>query len=84
MQMTPLLIACDSGHGEVVHMLLGAAADKEARDSMQMTPLLIACDRGHGEVVQGLLSAGCRCYCLPMLESAHLCTSRACVHMWTS
>jgi ankyrin repeat protein len=56
---TPLCMASEKGHAEVVKMLLGAGADvnKAATDD-GATPLWTASYHGHAEVVKMLLSAG--------------------------
>jgi serine/threonine-protein phosphatase 6 regulatory ankyrin repeat subunit B len=54
---TPLLIACERGHVQIVQRLLsrgGIDVNKPEEDGM--TPLILACYQGHVEVVQSLLS----------------------------
>ncbi|MDR3285711.1 MAG: ankyrin repeat domain-containing protein [Holosporales bacterium] len=55
---TPLHIAAARGDTEVVQVLVGAGANKEARDRNGFTPLHIAAARGNTEVVQVLVDAG--------------------------
>jgi hypothetical protein len=55
---TPLLMACQDGHAEVVGMLLACDAvdvNKATTDDGS-TPLLMACQKGHTEVVGMLLA----------------------------
>jgi ankyrin repeat protein len=54
---TPLFIACNLGHAEIVQMLLkhdGVAANQATTDD-GTTPLYVACNQGHAEIVQMLL-----------------------------
>ena len=54
---TPLYVACEKGHAEVVTTLLDANADKNQADNDGDTPLYVACQKGHTEVVTTLLDA---------------------------
>jgi ankyrin repeat protein len=58
---TPLLIACRSGHGNIVRLLLGMGADPKIRSSNGDTPLhwLVAFqgDEAHG-IAKALVTAG--------------------------
>ena len=52
---TALHLATNEGHSEVVHILLQAGADMEARTKQLKTALHIACCRGDLKVVKALL-----------------------------
>ena len=55
--MTPLYVACENGHLDVVRMLLsteGIDPNRATKDGG--TPLYIACEKGHLDVVRMLLS----------------------------
>ena len=55
---TALILAAQSGHVEVVRLLLEAGADKDVADDDGATALMEAAYRGHVEVVRLLLEAG--------------------------
>ena len=54
-QETPLYIACENGHLEVVKLLIKNGADINKADENQATPLYIVCQNGHLGVVKLLL-----------------------------
>ena len=56
--LTPLFVACRSGHEEVVKLLLARGADINQANDVGSTPLYVACYNGHGEVVELLLARG--------------------------
>jgi hypothetical protein len=55
---TPLYVASEIGHVEVVRILLENGADINRAESNGQTPLMIAVDSGHLEVVEVLLEYG--------------------------
>ena len=55
---TPLILASDNGHPEVVRLLCEAGADKDKTGDRGATPLMRASDNGHLEVVRLLCEAG--------------------------
>jgi len=55
---TPLHLACERGHPEVVARLLEAGADVEARDILGRTPLMTTATSKNMEVVNALLKKG--------------------------
>ena len=55
---TPLCLACDEGHIEVVALLLEKGAKVNAKDEDNNTPLHLACHKGHAGVVELLLING--------------------------
>jgi ankyrin repeat protein len=55
--VTPLFIACQEGHTEVVTTLLAANAKVGLASNRGLPPLYVACHNGHTEVVTKLLAA---------------------------
>ncbi|XP_067661816.1 serine/threonine-protein phosphatase 6 regulatory ankyrin repeat subunit B-like [Haliotis asinina] len=55
-KMTPVMLAADHGHKEVIELLLNHRADLSISDKAGNNILHIACDSGHIDVVQYLLS----------------------------
>ncbi|XP_052085420.1 uncharacterized protein LOC127723035 isoform X2 [Mytilus californianus] len=53
---SPLYIACQEGHTEVVQMLIKSNADINKCRETGTSPLHIACEEGHTEVVQMLIN----------------------------
>ena len=54
---TPLLIACQEGHSDIVAKLLAADASVDQADDDGFTPLWVACQERHDEVISKLLAA---------------------------
>ncbi|CAI6080125.1 unnamed protein product [Clonostachys chloroleuca] len=52
---TALNVALDRGHDEIVHLLLQAGADADARNVYGETPLYVAAERGSHRIVQWLV-----------------------------
>lgn len=57
---TPVMIAADEGHEEIVELLIEAGADVRAKDKTGATSLHWASRSGHAEVVERLIRAGAR------------------------
>ena len=55
---TPLLLAADAGHADVVAVLLDSGADVDCADDTGWTALMWASFRGHEEIVTYLLDRG--------------------------
>ena len=55
---TPLMVAAQYGHSEVLQLLLEAGADKNAAKTNGVTALLVAAQNGHVESLWLLLEAG--------------------------
>jgi uncharacterized protein len=53
-----LYLASESGHADVVRVLLDAKADVNAKDNHGVTALLEASQHGYGDVVRVLKNAG--------------------------
>jgi ankyrin repeat protein len=58
--MTPLMVAAEGGHFDVVRLLVDAGADVNRRDSSGFTPLMGAARTGHAGMVRFLLARGAR------------------------
>lgn len=52
---TPLFLAAEAGHAEMVQRLLSKGAGMEIPDTRGFTPILIAAKNGHDEVVRHLI-----------------------------
>lgn len=59
---TPLILAVERGHLELVKSLVQAGADINHANVDQMTPLMAACQKGHKEIVQYLIKMGAEIY----------------------
>ena len=57
---SPLWIACNNNHFDVVEILLANGANVELSDSHGSTPLLAASEEGHADIVRKLLQCGAR------------------------
>ncbi|KNC76659.1 serine/threonine protein kinase, variant 2 [Sphaeroforma arctica JP610] len=55
---TPLHIASENGHKDVVELLLAKGADTHVKDETGSTPLYLASKNGHKDVVELLLAKG--------------------------
>ncbi|CAE7219228.1 ANKRD29 [Symbiodinium sp. CCMP2592] len=55
---TPLLLAAQQGHAEVVEVLLQCRAETGSANRRGETALLLAAQRGHKDAVRALLGAG--------------------------
>ena len=55
LQWTPLLVAADGGHTEVVTLLANRGGDLQARSTLGQTALIYASAEGHLAVVQHLV-----------------------------
>lgn len=55
---SPLLIACQEGHDNIVKLLLNNGADINLCTITDASPLFIACQNGHNSIVQLLLNRG--------------------------
>ena len=58
--MTALYEACQSGHRDIVKLLLDHGADANLASSTGNTPLMVACTHGHTDIVRMLLKAGAK------------------------
>lgn len=55
---TPLYLACENGHKDIVEYLLKQGVDKEMKPFDGMSHAHIACQNGHTEIVKLLVEAG--------------------------
>lgn len=55
---SPLYVACQNGHRQVVEVLLKAGANPNLETEDKATPLFIAAQMGHGAIVKMLLANG--------------------------
>lgn len=77
---TPLHVACDHGHAELVEILLDAGASIHLKTIDGRTPLHLACLRGYPDIVKLLLNCGnCDINAVDLLgdTSLHLVTRNA-------
>ncbi len=59
--VTPLFIASQNGHCDVVDALVGGGADVNKASNNGVTPLYIASEKGHCNVVDALVGGGRGC-----------------------
>ena len=55
---TPLHVAAQEGHLDIVNLLIMHGADIDAKDLLRMTPLHWAVERGFTDIVEALLGSG--------------------------
>ena len=55
---TPLQLAAEQGHADVVKALVAARADTQVAGAYGRTPWTLACEAGHFQVVRVLVQAG--------------------------
>ncbi len=55
---TPLCLACQNSHAEIVKILIDKGADLHQANKKGRTPLFIACQNDHEEIVQILIDKG--------------------------
>jgi ankyrin repeat protein len=58
-RQTPLLLAIEHGHEDVVDFLLKNGADVQISDNVNMTPLYAAIKGQNLTIVENLIQAGC-------------------------
>lgn len=58
LRRTPLHVAAEKGHSEIVDLLVAHGADLNAQDHLGRVPLLLAVNRGHREIARRLAEAG--------------------------
>ena len=56
---TPLIVAAENGHYDVIKFLVEMGSDVEARDGAGWTSLMYAVSLGHFAVVEYLVRIGC-------------------------
>ena len=54
---TPLILACENGHFDVVYLLLKANANPNLSTHKGVTPMIVASRHGHSDIVRILLDA---------------------------
>ena len=57
---SPLWVACNNNHFDVVELLLANGANVELSDTHGSTPILAASEEGHVDIVRKLLQSGAR------------------------
>ena len=57
--ISPLHLAAQNGHTQVVELLLEHEAEKDIKNNQGFTPLSLAAQKGHTQVVE-LLQRACR------------------------
>jgi ankyrin repeat protein len=65
---SPLMWACQNGHLDVVHELLGRGASVNTTPNGFKTPLMWACQSGHLEIVRVLLGQGANVNAAPTTD----------------
>lgn len=84
---TPLNIACENGHLEIVKRLVEAGADLEIKNNVKETPLLTALQAGHEEIAYYLLEKGADLFATALQKRSALhcacsmCTIKMITHL---
>jgi ankyrin repeat protein len=72
---TPLFVASQRGHCDVLKCLLSSGADINLRDEVGRSPLFVASYHEHFDVVKCLLSSGADIYLPTFITQIDICTT---------